>query len=113
MWSTPGAYLLPPAWTHPPPHAVAHRRHPPPPTWSAPRRRLPSPACGSGPSDVDSLYELDASDRYSLASSRPGLPPGDAAVAADDPRLSLTYGEFPLRSFDAAFRYARRELGDD
>mmetsp|Transcript_34716 Transcript_34716/g.68314 ORF Transcript_34716/g.68314 Transcript_34716/m.68314 type:complete len:208 (-) Transcript_34716:2-625(-) len=109
MWSSTREYRLPLAWTLPPSHAVAHRRHLPPPAWSHHRR--PASVCCRSLSDVDSLYELDVSDRYSVASSFIDLPRG-TAVAADDPRLSLSYGEFPLSSFEAAFNYARQELDD-
>jgi len=61
--------------------------------------------CFRGISDVNSLYKLDAADRYSVASSFIDLTPG-TAVTADDPWLSLSYREFPLRSFDKAFTYA-------
>ena len=61
--------------------------------------------CFRSISVVDSLCELDAADRYSIASSFIDLTPG-TAVTADDPWLSLSYREFPLRSFDEAFAYA-------
>jgi len=61
--------------------------------------------CFCNISEVDSLYKLDTADRYSVASSFVDLTPG-TAVTADDSWLSLSYGEFPLRSFDEAFAYA-------
>jgi len=61
--------------------------------------------CFRSISNVDSLYKLDAADRYSVASSFIDLTPS-TVVTADDPWISLFYGEFPLRSFDETFTYA-------